>query len=101
MSFEATQMSWLLAMQVKVKARLKNETEQKARDSVCLISGCKCKARSRGLCPRHYMRFRRELLDRPIEERAKFEARQIHLGRILASGQIKSVRNPNPFDMED
>jgi len=76
------------------------EVEAKVAAGQCLIDGCTCKPRSRGLCDHHRMLFYYELrhLETP-EERAKFEADQVRDGKILLPGEsVKTKRRArSPF----
>ena len=94
-SFTDTSISRWLAMELKVKRPLEKQTMARAKSGSCLL--CDSKAGNRGLCNAHYLQFYKTMNALPKRERAEFEAEQVKEGRILASGQIRQIRKPNPF----
>lgn len=103
MSSEINQLSrWIAMSGATVKRALKSQVISDVENGLCLI--CKQNrghAGRRGLCNKHYLKFIRKLESMPKEERLAFEDRQIRNGRILAVGQIREIRDPNPFPDED
>lgn len=87
---------WLAMAEVKAKRSIAKETTEKVIAKSCLICGQPAKG-SRGLCVAHYLKFYRALTELPKKERPAFEEEQIREGRILASGQLIYIKNPNPF----
>lgn len=92
--------------EVTAKRSVAKEVEAKANKSVCLICGCKMSASPtgdevaegpRGLCSAHYQQFYRTMQDLPRKDRPAFEEQQIREGKILASGQLRQIKRPNPF----
>jgi hypothetical protein len=97
MSFESSQLSrWLSMSEVKAKRSVEKETVEKAKAGVCLICGQKATGR-RGLCNGHYLKFARAKNELPKSKRIAFEESHIREGRILACGQVREIRDPNPF----
>lgn len=80
----------------KAKRSVAKETEEKAVQCKCLICDAEAKG-ARGLCVAHYLKFYRSMMELPRKERGPFEEEQIREGRILASGQLRSIKKPNPF----
>lgn len=81
---------------VRVKRSVEQSTTDKVKAGVCLICGKKQNDK-RGLCNAHYLAFVRKLTSQPANERVTFEEHQIKEGRILPVGQLREIRNPNPF----
>lgn len=100
MSFsEQQQLSRWLAMAgvAKCKKQLRGAVEQRVREGACLIVGCPCKPTHRGLCWGHYLKFNRTMNALPKCDRVGFEQKQIEEGRVLAVGQAREIKSPNPF----
>lgn len=87
---------WLSMAETRVKRSLEKETIEKAKSGKCLICGNPANG-NRGLCNAHYLQFYRALMAHPKTRRAGFEEEQIREGRVLATGQLREIRNPNPF----
>lgn len=100
MSFEDQQLSRWLAMAgvAKCKKQLRPAMLAKVKACECLV--CGKPAVQRGLCWAHYLKFNRTRNALPVKDRVQFEQKQIEEGRVLASGQSREIRNPNPFAME-
>lgn len=81
---------------VRAKRSVEQLTTEKVKAGVCLICG-KTQNHKRGLCNAHYLAFVRKLSSQPTDHRAAFEEHQIREGRILPVGQLREIRNPNPF----
>lgn len=84
---------------VKAKRTLTKQVEESAVANKCLICGGEAKGK-RGLCNAHYLQFYRRMMELPRKERAAFEEEQIREGRVLASGQLRQLKKPNPFVRE-
>lgn len=84
---------------VKAKGRIAKEVTVKATEGKCLICGKDANG-SRGLCVGDYLKFHRAISAKPERERPAFEEKQIQAGRILASGRLREIKNPNPFVSE-
>jgi len=97
MGFETSQLARYLSMaQVRAKRSIEKETLEKVKSGNCLICG-KSQNGKRGLCNAHYLAFDRRKKEYPNDRRAAFEEEQIREGRILPVGQLREIRNPNPF----
>ena len=97
MSFETQQNSrWLAMLDITAKRTVEKQVADSVSQHKCLICGTKATGR-RGLCTGHYLQFNRTAQQMPGKERLEFEQEQIREGRILASGQIRQMKNPNPF----
>ena len=91
------QLSRYLAMaETTCKRTLEAKVREKALKGECLICGKNANG-GRGLCNAHYLVFRRSLLALPKKERIEFEEKQIRGGKILATGQLRQIKSPNPF----
>lgn len=97
MHFEKQQTAtWLWMMNVTAKRTVEKQVLEKVSTSKCLVCDREANGR-RGLCNGHYLQFNRTASSMPGQERLEFEQEQIREGRILASGQIREIKNPNPF----
>jgi hypothetical protein len=100
MSFEQQQISkWLAMASVKAKRSLIKEVESKVAGKKCLICDRPANG-NRGLCVSHCLKFYRTRNSLPRKKWAAFEQEQIEAGRILASGAIRELKDPNPFESE-
>lgn len=96
MSFETNQLARYLSMAAtKVKRSAERVTLGRVKEGKCLC--CDAAAVRRGLCNRHYMQFYRAMNELPKSKRPEFEERHIRDGRILATGHIREIKNPNIF----
>lgn len=84
---------------VTAKKSLSKQVREKAKQRKCLICG-KDATGNRGLCVAHYLQFYRAMNSLPKRQRRVFEEEQIREGRILAAGQVREIKNPNPFVSE-
>lgn len=94
MSF--AQLSRYLAMGegMKAKRTIAKEVHERVRSGLCLL--CDAKADRRGLCMNHYMTFLRRQREHG-DKAADFEAACIREGKILASGQMREIKQDDPF----
>lgn len=97
MSFEQQQNSrWLSMLDITAKRTVEKQVSDRVMHKQCLVCGKPATGR-RGLCNGHYLQFNRTVLAMPSKERLDFEQEQIREGRVLASGQIRQIKKPNPF----
>jgi hypothetical protein len=95
--YDSNQLARYLSMtDTRVKRSKEKETEERAKAGTCLLCESKDNNR-RGLCMAHYQMFLRTRDVMPKTERIEFEEEQIREGRILAIGQLRDIRKPNPF----
>jgi hypothetical protein len=87
---------WLSMTDTRAKRSKEKEVEDRVRSGKCLLCESSDNNR-RGLCMAHYQMFLRTRDALPKAERIAFEEEQIKEGRILAIGQIREIRSPNPF----
>lgn len=73
----------------------KETTKERVLAGKCLH--CDSDGHQRGLCCKHYMQFRRTMLELPKNQQRNFEREQIELGNILAAGHIRELTTDNPF----
>jgi hypothetical protein len=98
MSFDS-QLARLISMSgVEVKRQFRSKTVDRVREGKCLV--CEAKAWRRGVCCKHYTQFYRAKMALPKRDRATFESTQIELGKILAVGQSREIKNPNVYESE-
>ena len=76
------------------KRSIARQVEEQVRSGVCLV--CKAKAVRRGLCMNHYQLFLRRFKAKG-ETRDEFEAACIREGKILAVGQMREIKQDDPF----
>lgn len=81
-----------------VKETKREEVLARAKQGKCLI--CERQAKQRGLCHAHYFQFYRAKMSLPKTERVEYERHHIREGRVLASGQSRQIKTPNPFNAE-
>lgn len=77
------------------KRSIAAKVDERALSGKCLH--CETSSDVRGLCYRHYIKYMRLLTAKPENERAAFDAKQIHEGKILSSGYIRVLKSDNPF----
>ena len=82
--------------EVSAKRTIAKDVEHKAKMRICLVCGGEATG-NRGLCIADYLRFYRAMMQKSEKKRPSFEAEQIYEGRILASGHLREINNPNPF----
>jgi len=95
-----TQISrWIMA-NIEASGRTAERVRARVLAGECLVDGCADEPTRRGLCTNHYHRFRATLLSKgSAKARAEFEAETIRAGLVLPVGQVRELRNPNPFEV--
>lgn len=83
-------------LDITAKRTVEKQVTDHVKEKTCLVCG-KAATGRRGLCNGHYLQFNRTAQQMPGKQRLEFEQEQIREGRILASGQIRQIKNPNPF----
>jgi hypothetical protein len=86
---------WLSMAGVIAAKKLRPEIVARVVRGQCLC--CHRKAARRGLCQSCYRFFVLAMAKLPTTKRPGFEEDQIRDGKILAVGQVKEIRYPNPF----
>lgn len=101
MSFEQQQISrWLAMSNTRAKRTVVTAVEDRVRRKECLQCGEKYTEGRRGLCPTCARKFQRHLNRLPHDQRVQEEERLIVSGVVLAVGQMKEIKDPNPFALK-
>ena len=87
---------WLSMADVSAKKSVAKQVLEKVHANECLICGQTANG-NRGLCVGHALKFYRAQQSLPKAQRAAFEEGHIREGRILAAGELRQIRDPNPF----
>lgn len=94
-SIERQLVQWIAMAGLSVKKSKRNEVLQRTKAGQCLM--CDKVAKQRGLCHAHYFQFYRGKMSLPESERIDYERKHIQAGKILASGQSRQIKSPNPY----
>ena len=81
---------------VRAKKTVRKEIAEKVIGGKCLQCS-KAENNRRGLCNACYLRFNRAKMELPKSKRNIFEMNHIQEGRVLALGQLREIKDPNPF----
>ena len=84
--------------QITTKESERARVHERIRAGKCLIPECENNYHSRGLCPKHYSLFVRELKSRDDEKKVEFEADAIKQGLILEAHAVSGIKDPSPFE---
>lgn len=72
--------------------------EERVKAGLCIIDGCTCAVKSRGLCDKHRQKFYIEMRKLGSDElRIQFEENCVREGLILPAGEQESWTKVNPF----
>lgn len=87
-----------LSMEIKRKPDVQSKIEERVKRGICILDGCTRDIRARGLCDRHRQLFYLRMRQKPTDEdRLEYEETARRLGRILADGEQRSIRQDDPF----
>lgn len=89
----------LLMSELRAPKRIRDELEAKIKASECIVCGKEAKTDVvRGLCPRCYHQFLREMkLQGSKEKQLKFETECIKAGYVLPVGEQSRMKSTSPF----
>lgn len=87
-----------LMRSLAIRRKNVQKLEDRVRSGLCIIEGCTCQVKSRGLCDKHRQKFYLEMRKLSSdEERIQFEENCIREGLILPSGEQEAWTKVNPF----
>jgi len=88
---------WIAMASVKARGKTAEVVRERVLAGQCLIEGCPNEPTRRGLCTNHYQQFRNTLASKG-DKAVAFEEELIRKGLILPVGEVREIRQPNPFE---
>lgn len=87
-----------LMRSLAIRRKNVEKLQERVRSGLCIIDGCTCPVKSRGLCDKHRQKFYLEMRKHGSdEERCQFEENCVRQGLILPAGEQESWTKANPF----
>lgn len=85
-------------MSATAKGKIAERVKQRVEQNRCLVGDCEQQPLKRGLCSAHYYHFQVALREQSNHAaRVECEEAAIAAGLVLAAGEVRKIRRPNPF----